>query len=112
VRGGRSGLWTAQARWAARRLWAGVAYWLAVPYRLLRNSPHLRRALTWIFRPRFEVIRLQTPQGPLVKVLHRGRVVARTHAGGGHLVCRKPYDLFIVDSDYLVHLNRPRSRSE
>jgi signal peptidase I len=112
VAGGRGGLWAARARWAALALWPRLCVFLGAPYRALRASPRARHALTWIFRPRFQMIRLQTPQGLLVKVLHRGRVVARTHAGGGRLVCRKPYDLFIAESDLLVNLNGTRSRDE
>ena len=105
VVGGRHGLWSAQVRWAALALWVRLCVYLGTPYRALKASPRARQCLKWFFRPRFKVIRLQTPQGPLVKVLHRGRVVARTQAGGARFECSKPYDLFLEESDLLPDLN-------
>jgi signal peptidase I len=111
VRGGRAGLRLARLRWLGRGVWGRLAVSLAVPYRWLRTSTWARRGLKWLLRPHFTVVRLQTPNGVLVKVLHRGRVVGRA-AAGGRLVCRKPYDLLIAEGDGLVDLPKTISPSE
>ena len=112
VAGGQGGLWAARRRWAGRALWVHLAKWLGKPYRWLKRSIWVRRALRALIRPHFEVIRLQTPQGALVKVLHRGKVVGRTAPGGEQLVWRQPYDLWVEASDLPVLVNESRSRDE
>ena len=112
VRGGRGGLWAARARWAMLRLWNRAARYLAVPYRVVRTSPTVRRVLKGIWRPRLVVIHLQTPQGEGVKVVHRGRVVARSAASGERLVWRKPYDLLHEGGDLLVEKRETKPPSE
>lgn len=61
------------------------------PYALLRASGLARR----LWRPRLERVQLATPEGPLVKYVHRGRTVAAWYPGTGRFWCRKPYDLVI-----------------
>ena len=112
VHGGRSGLWAARARWAMLRLWNRAARYLAVPYRVMRNSCGVRRTLRWVWRPRLVVIHLQTPQGEGVKVVHRGRVVARAAASGERLVWRKPYDLLHEGGDLLVEKRETKPPNE
>ena len=106
VAGGQGGLWAARRRWAGRALWVHLAKWLGKPYRWLKRSIWVRRALRALIRPHFEVIRLQTPQGALVKVLHRGKVVGRTAPGGEQLVWCQPYDLWVEASDLPVPAER------
>ncbi|MCC7130644.1 MAG: hypothetical protein B6D39_08945 [Anaerolineae bacterium UTCFX2] len=99
VRGGRFGLWRAALRWGlyqplqAFRLVFG---WL---YRALRGWSPLRRWLKLRFGGGLQTVRLETPQGPLVKTLWRGRPVARWQPHTGRFECRKPFDMFVDKPD-------------
>jgi hypothetical protein len=64
-------------------------------YRRLRDSQNMRRLLSKVFALRVEQVSLQTTQGPVVKYLHRGHVVARWWPKQQRFECRKPYDLFL-----------------
>jgi hypothetical protein len=82
----------------AGRLWAlglrfrrGLLRLAQAPYTLLRASGLVQR----LWRPRLERVHLTTPEGPLVKTMHRGRTVAQWHPQTGRFWCRKPYDLVI-----------------
>lgn len=86
--------------WGGRvgRLWAGylrlrrrIVPLIGWPYRALRRSGIVRS----LWRPRLEQVHLETADGPLVKYIHRQRVVARWWPGRGHFWCRKPYDLIL-----------------
>ena len=99
LQGGSRGLWSAQVRWVARR----VGGWLRSPlrplYRALRNSPIVRRVLgRWLSR-HLQLVRLETPDGPLFKTTYRGHVVARWWPQLNRFECRKPFDLAIPRPD-------------
>lgn len=99
VPGGRAALRRARAGWAARSATRWLRRVLGFPYRMLRRSGLVRRAVGPYLLPRLQVLRLETGQGPLLKVLHRGRVVARCWPAGGRFECQKPYDLVIPRPD-------------
>ena len=95
VRGGKPALWWARMGWVTRRARAWLRARLGAPYRALRASPRLRRVLARCFSRQIEVVRLETPHGPLVKYICRGRTVARWWPRLQRFECLKPYDLFI-----------------
>jgi hypothetical protein len=68
---------------------------LGFPYHALRGSEVARHFLVRVFATRFEYVSFQTPQGTLVKVTHRGKVVARWWPHHSRFECQKPYDLVI-----------------
>jgi len=98
--GGRRGLLSARTgRWLYR-MSDRIRRVLRAPYRALRRSPTLRRVLKRCFPLHLEVVRLETPAGPLVKVTHRGQVVARWGPGQAAIPhIRKPYDLLLSADD-------------
>jgi len=61
------------------------------PYLWLRD----RRVLWRLWQPPLTKIRIETPDGPVVKYLYGGRTVARWWQVGNRFECRKPYDLFV-----------------
>ena len=103
VRGGKQGLRSARIGWGARR----ASLWLRRPlsplYRALRNSSTVRRVLGRWLSPHLEVVRVETPSGPLFKTTYRGRVVARWWPQRSYFECRKPYDLVIPRPDGANH---------
>lgn len=75
-----------------------MAYLLLRPfYRLLRAS----RLVPRFWHPTVVYLRLQTPDGDLLKVIVNGKCVAHRPPGARRLYCRKPYDLIIPESDLL-----------
>ena len=77
VQGGWMGLWRARLRWALR---SPVMYFRRIfgwPYRALREWSLLRGSLKRLFAGKLQTVRLETPQGLIVKTLYR--------AGGGAL---------------------------
>ena len=95
VHGGAIGRWWVRFSWALRSPIKKLRLVLGWPYRALRGSPAARRWLAKHVSLEFQTIRLETPQGPLVKTLYRGRVVARWQEQSKRFECRKPFDLFI-----------------
>ena len=100
VSGGRRGLACACARRLALQLRRGLRSLLAHPWRLFSSSPLLRRSLRRFFPLHFEFISLHTALGPEVKALYRGRVVARRQPAQLRFSCRKPFDLWLRESDF------------
>lgn len=99
VPGGPAALRRARAGWEARRAIGWLRRIFGFPYRALRRSGLARRVLGPYLLPRLEIVRLETPAGPVVKALHRGRVVARFWPASGRSECQKPYDLVIPRPD-------------
>jgi signal peptidase I len=95
VIGGRRGLLAAKMRWMRSGLHAKIRLVLCGSYQYLVLSSALSRRAKRFVRLHFEYITLQTPEGPVIKVLHRGRVIARSRPGSSAFVCRKPYDLWL-----------------
>ncbi|MGB2963632.1 MAG: signal peptidase I [Anaerolineales bacterium] len=99
VHGGRRGLWLARfwggARWIDRRL--RRLFWK--PYDKIRNCALIRQILYRWFSPYLKVAHLNSPEGPLVKTIFRGRTVALWKPQQGQFECRKPYDLFVPRPD-------------
>lgn len=99
VRWGRRALWTARIGWGARRVAWWLRYVLGIPYRALGRPPMLRRALGRCFRRQLRVVRLETPEGPLIKTTYRGYTVSRWWPQLNRFECRRPYDLIIPRPD-------------
>jgi hypothetical protein len=95
IRDGRNrrvfGGWRGRLRATLLSAWRRVRPFAGWPYRALRRSGIVRR----FWRPRLEQVHLETNEGPLVKYVHRHKVVARWWPGRRHLWCRKPYDLIL-----------------
>jgi hypothetical protein len=99
VWGGNRGLWSAHIRWGMRRMEGWLRRALRPPYRALRSSSLARRVLgRWLFH-RLSVVRLETPDGLLIKFIHNGRTVAHWWPQSNRFECRKPYDLVIPRPD-------------
>ena len=95
VRGGHRGLWRARTGWVAREA-RTAARPLRALYCGLRGSPVVRSVLNAVFGRGLTSVRVETPDGPIVKYLWRGRVVARWWADENRFECRKPFDLLIA----------------
>jgi signal peptidase I len=107
ILGGIWGLWRARLRWSLRSPVLYIRRIFGRPYRALRSWPALRYWLGQRFAGKLQTIRLETPHGPIVKTLWRGRVVARWQPMQGRFECRKPFDLFInTPNNYLDKKNR------
>jgi len=104
VAGGRRGLARARALRLALQLRRGLRCLLAPPWRLLSSSPFVRRFLRRLFTPRFEYITLPTVRGLEIKALHRGHVVAGWKPAQQRFYCRKPWDLWLQESDFPASL--------
>ena len=91
VSGGLRGRSRAAALIAARRLRRLVGRIVSGPWRVLRRSS--LPAAVW--RPRLVYIRFMTPDGALVKFVHRGRTVARWWVDRGELETRWPWDVVV-----------------
>jgi hypothetical protein len=102
LRGGKGALVSAKIGWYllrwVHRLWRV----LSIPYRVLRRSETMRRFLVRLFAPRFEYLSLRTSQGTLVKVIHRGKVVARWIPSQHRFECQPPYDLVLRCEDLRI----------
>jgi signal peptidase I len=101
---GRAGLlWQAVSRFRWVRVvawgWRILRFLLGSPYRLLRAS----RLVRHFWHPTILCLRLQTPQGDLLKLIVNGKTVAYRLPGARRIRCRKPYDLIIDKSDLLDH---------
>jgi hypothetical protein len=99
VAGGERGLRLARRRRQvspARRWLNRLLEWL---HHWWYYSPRLRRLLRGAFIPGLLVMRLQTPAGPLVKAIFRGRVIARWAPGQETPHISKPYTLFVDEAD-------------
>lgn len=95
VRGGLPALYLARLRWSLRAPFLRLRSLLGAPYRALRAWPPARGWLSRRFAAHLLTIRLETPSGPLLKTLWRGRVVARWQPTQRRFECRKPFDLFL-----------------
>jgi hypothetical protein len=96
---GRRGALHAGARRAWSRVWRlgwrGLRIVGRRPYRRLREGSLVRR----LWRPEIIRLHVETANGPLVKYLHRGRVVGWWRPESGGFSCRKPHDLVITRPD-------------
>ena len=92
VSGGWSGLLRASLRHTIRPLVRALRKPARVAYAALRASGLPAR----LWHPRLQHIHIDTPSGPLVKLLWRGRAVARWWPRQGRFACRRPLDLFIA----------------
>ena len=99
VRGGKWALWAAQLRWSTRWAVSMLRRIIGFPYRVLRRSKTARQFLWCVFAPQFDYATFQTPQGTVVKVFHRGKIVARWYPHANRFECDKPYDLVIPRPD-------------
>lgn len=108
VRGGATGLWLASLRWGLCPVVQAARLVLGWPYRALRGWPPARRLLQSLFARDLQTVRLETPHGPLVKTLWRGRPVASWRPAAERFECRKPFDLFIDRPDHSEEQNNHR----
>jgi signal peptidase I len=99
VSGGQRGLRNARMRWMGLCFWAKVRQGLVLPYRVLKESAGKHGWVKRIIKLRFKYITLRTTQGMVIKALHRGRVVAHWKQSIPSFECRKPYDLWLGESD-------------
>jgi hypothetical protein len=99
VCGASRGLWLARTQWGTRRVGKWLRRSLSPLYRTLRDSPILHRLLEQSFARALRVVRVETPDGPLLKTLYRGKVVARWWPQLCHFECQKPFDLIIPRPD-------------
>ena len=99
VLSGRRGLWFARFGWGAR--WTGrqLGRFFRRPYNFIRNCGLIRQILQRWFSPYLKVIRLNTPDGPLVKTTFQNSTVALWKPQQGQFECHKPYDLFVPRPD-------------
>ena len=91
VKNGRRGLWQAKylrKRLLVKRLLRRV---LGKPYYWLKCSGIVAK----LWRPELEAIRFETPDGPLVKYIHKGRTVASGWTDTNRWWFRRPYDFVI-----------------
>ncbi len=95
VRGGRTGLWLASLRWGLAPPVMKARVVLGWPYRRLRGWRPARQLLRRLFGGGLQTVRLETPDGPLVKTLWRGRPVAVWRPASGRFECKKLFDLFV-----------------
>ena len=95
VQGGRIGLRWARIRWTLRSLVLFLKRTFGWPYRVLREWSLLRSSLGRLFAGKLQTVRLETPQGLIVKTLWHGWVVARWQPQLKRFECHKPFDLFI-----------------
>lgn len=84
-----------------RALWWGLLWLVRVPYRWLKRSGIVRR----LWQPQIQRIRLQSPDGMVIKYVWRGRTVARFWPQQRLMVWQRPFDLVIL------HPLDPRSQS-
>jgi signal peptidase I len=91
VRGGRWGLLRARLLHARLPAWGLVKQVGRRPYRWLRASGLVQRC----WRPAVTRVRFTTEDGPLVKYVCGGRMVASWWPEEGRFECRRPYDLII-----------------
>lgn len=89
LRGGAAGF--AQA--ALCRAWVSIRR--AAAGRLPAPPAVLRSLAGAVWRPRIDEVRLEGPQGPETRYVHRGRTVARWIPGLGVFHCRRPYSLVL-----------------
>ncbi len=82
-----------------RILWRGFKFCGRVPYRWFKYSGVVK--LIW--QPPVQRILLQTPDGPLVKYVSRGRTVARWWPEQKLMFYVRPYDLIIPFPDDSAH---------
>jgi hypothetical protein len=95
VRGGPAGMLRARLGWLLAKPWLQLRRAVGWPYRALRSSPAARRWLRRRFGNQVQTVRLVTSEGPLVKSVWRGQVVARWSPALCRYECRKPFDLFL-----------------
>jgi len=70
---------------------------LRKPYRALKRSGIVSR----IWKPDISGIFFQTPKGPLIKYIHRNRVIANHWIEPNTWQCRRPYDLIVFKDSSL-----------
>ncbi len=91
VNGGQLGLLQVGFQRLSRRGSRFFRRIVGVPYRWLRRS----RLVKLIWKPKFTQIRLETPNGKVVKYIYRRRTVAVWRAHNNSFEIRKPYDLVL-----------------
>jgi signal peptidase I len=84
-----------------RTLWRSVTFVGRIPYRWFKRSGIVR----YVWQIPIERILLQTPDGPLIKYVHRGRTVAQWWPETGKMIYVRPYDLVIPRPDDATHTN-------
>jgi signal peptidase I len=89
---GWRGLWVARVLHAKLQIKRLLRRIFRRPYRWLKSSGIASR----LWRPKIERIRLKTPDGPLVKYIHKGRTVASCWTATNCWRFKRPYD-FILD---------------
>lgn len=68
-----------------------LIFFLRKPYLMIRESGIVAK----LWRPEIEIIHFETPNGPLIKYVHKDRTVAVYWTDKGHWWCRCPYDLIV-----------------
>lgn len=111
VVGGQLGQRIAQVRWVFLKIFTKLRYFIGAPYRALKNSPKIRDWFKEVIKLQFEYITLRTVQGPMIKALYHGRVVARWKSELPRFECRKPYDLWLEEGDFPISGNKQNSQN-
>ena len=68
-----------------------IKFFFRKPYCMIRKSG----IVTKLWHPEIEIIHFDTPNGPIVKYMHKGKIIAIYWAEKDSWKFRRPYDLLI-----------------
>jgi hypothetical protein len=91
VSNGRAGLLRAEVLRIKLHVLQAIKFFLRKPYRLIGRSVFVAK----LWQPEIEVIRFETPDGPLLKYLHKGRSVATCWPKKNRWSFKRPYEFFL-----------------
>ncbi len=88
---GRLGMLRAGALHGRLQIIRILKFFLRKPYLMIRESGIVAK----LWRPEIEIIHFETPDGPLIKYVHKGKTVAICWTEKNHWWYRQPYDFII-----------------
>jgi signal peptidase I len=89
---GKLGMMRARVLHGRLHLIRAAKFILRKPYRMIKKTGIVAK----LWQPEIETIHFQTPEGPLVKYVHKGRTVATCWTDSKRWWYRRPYD-FVID---------------
>lgn len=92
---GRLGMMRARVLHGRLHVIRAAKFFLRKPYRILKKTGIVSK----IWRPEIKTIHFATPDGPLVKYIHKGRTVASCWTDSNRWWFRRPYD-FVVGPNF------------
>jgi signal peptidase I len=95
VRGGKSSLRKARIRWGKEAFKKRIPLFLRNRYGKIRQSRMFVMILHKFLGKHMKTIRIQIPEGTLIKTTYKDRTVAYWIEGTEVFYCRKPFDLII-----------------